>query len=364
MANIRFNPKLNKFFLDWYEDGRRRRLFTGSDEKHAQRELEKLNARLLMKKMGFPDPASSDTASDSKNKLPVIEVEAAIQKYLEYSQLHHSPKNYQGNAYVLNGPFLSFIKRKAIRYLAQVTPEVIENYKALRLKGESKIRKIKPISLNRQLNTIKPMFKKLAEWGYLANNPLERVASVKHVEEEKGCCLTHDESQKLLAASRQCNGGGFYYLVATAIGTGMRKSELENLKTTDLDLEKKEIRIINRGQNARTKTGKNRIVDLSDPLARILSKHQSHNEHVFDFTNFRRNWAKTKKLSGINCRFHDLRHTFITHCLQNGIQPISVADWVGHTDLRMIMKIYKHLQRHHLKKEINKLDTLFDSKQA
>ena len=83
---------------------------------------------------------------------------------------------------------------------------------------------------------------------------------------------------------------------------------------------------------------------------------------MFDVTNFRRNWDRTKKDSMIECRFHDLRHTFITACLENGIQPVSVADWVGHCDLRMIMKIYKHLQRKHLKKEINKLKGIMPEK--
>jgi len=81
---------------------------------------------------------------------------------------------------------------------------------------------------------------------------------------------------------------------------------------------------------------------------------------MFDFTNFRKNWKKTKTIATLSCRFHDLRHTFITMCLQRGIQPTSIADWVGHTDLRMIMKIYKHIQRSHLKEEINKLNGLYD----
>lgn len=359
MANVRFDSKARKYFLDWYEDGNRHRLFTGTDEKHAHRELEKLNARLLMKKMGFLETSPSNTGSEPKPKLPTLEIEIAIQKYLEYSKTHHSPMNYRSNAYSLNGPFLSFLKRKNIKFLAQVTPEIIEHYKAFRLKGESKIKKVKPATLNRQLNTLKPMFKKLVEWGYLESSPLEKVATIKYVEEEVGKRLSDKECQRLLEASRKCNGGSFYYLVATALGAGMRKSELKNLMVSDVDLEKHEISVKNRGQEARTKTGKNRVVDLSDHLVQILSKYKPKGEFMFDFTNFRRNWERTKKNSGIECRFHDLRHTFITVCLESGIQPVSVADWAGHADLRMIMKIYKHLQRQHLKKEINKLNGLY-----
>jgi integrase len=362
VAKIRFDSLRKKYFLDWHEDGVRYRVFTGTEEKHANRELEKLKARLLMKKMGFtgsPSPKTTNLELSSKTNVPPLEIDTAIEKYLEYSKLHHSPMNYQCNSYILKGPFLSFIKRKNIKFLNQVTLEVIENYKALRLKGELKIKKIKPITLNRQLNTLKPMFKKFVEWEYLRSNPFDKVSPVRYVEEETGKCLSNAECQQLLEASRKCNGGDFYYLIATALGTGMRKSELKNLMVSDVNLEKSEINIRNRGQEARTKTGKNRVVDLSDNLVQILSKYNAENDYMFDFTNFRRNWDKTKKISGVKCRFHDLRHTFITRCLENGIQPVSVADWVGHADLRMIMKIYKHLRRHHLKREINKLNNLY-----
>lgn len=360
MATVRFDAETGKYFLDWYEDGSRRRFFTGTDEKHSQRELTKLKARLLMRKMGFVEGVSAEAeSSSSQDRLPKTKVEVAIQKYLEYSQNHHSPKNYQNTAYILNGLFLAFLKRKRIHYLHQITPETIENYKASRLKGEFGIKKIKPTTVNRQVNILKPMFKKLAEWGYLKANPLEKVANIRVVEEEKGRCLSQKECQKLLEATRNRNGGNFYYLVATALGTGLRRGELKNLKVEDVNLRKREISVVNRGSEARTKTGKNRIVDLSEDLVRILSRYKPSGESMFDFINFRRNWEKTKKLSGVTCRFHDLRHTFITICLQKGIQPTSVADWVGHSDLRMIMKIYKHLQREHLKKEVNKLNGFY-----
>lgn len=360
MATVRYNSEVGKYFLDWYEDGRRHRLCVGSDEKHAERELEKLKAKLLMKRMGLVSFAETQGGLGKKRKIPALSIEDAIQKYLNYSKTNHSPMNYQCSAYVLNGPFLSFIRRKRVRYVTQVTPEIIEDYKASRLKGESKSRKIKPTSINRQITTLKAMFKRLTEWGYLESNPTEKTGKIKFVEEDIGRCLSQAECRQLLEASRKCNSGNFYYAVATALGTGLRKSELKNLRVEDVDLKKREIKVVNRGAEARTKTGKNRIVDLSVNLVEILSKHTPKSECMFDFTNFRRNWEKTKKLSGVACRFHDLRHTFITICLQNGIQPASVADWVGHADLRMIMKIYKHLQRDHLKQEINKLNSLYN----
>lgn len=301
-AKARLDPATNKFFLDWYEGESRRRLITGTDEKHAQRELEKLKARLLMKKMGFAESAPA-TSQEPKPKLPTLSVELAIQKYLEYSQTHHSPMNYQHNDYVLNGPFLSFLKRKGINFLEQITSELFEQYKTFRLKGELKIKKVKPITLNRQLNTLKPMFKKLVEWGYLESSPLAKVATLKYVEEEIGKRLTDDECQRLLEASKKCNCGSFYYLVATALGTGMRRNEIKNLMAVDVDLEKHEIYVKNRGQEARTKTGKNRVVDLSNNLVQILSKYKPHGKYMFDVTNFRRNWDKTKKTPTSNAVF-------------------------------------------------------------
>lgn len=50
--------------------------------------------------------------------------------------------------------------------------------------------------------------------------------------------------------------------------------------------------------------------------------------------------------AGIDKRLHPhlLRHTFCTRALQCGMDAITVARILGHTDVRMVMRVYQHLQ--------------------
>ena len=73
------------------------------------------------------------------------------------------------------------------------------------------------------------------------------------------------------------------------------------------------------------------------------------------------------KLSGVaHCRFHDLRHTFASNLVMNGVDIVTVAELMGHKDLSMT-KRYSHPSPQHKKNAINKLkletmDTYLDTK--
>jgi len=45
---------------------------------------------------------------------------------------------------------------------------------------------------------------------------------------------------------------------------------------------------------------------------------------------------------------HDLRHYFVTKCLQSGVDVFTLAKWVGHRDNgKLLLKVYSHLQAEH-----------------
>jgi site-specific recombinase XerD len=45
---------------------------------------------------------------------------------------------------------------------------------------------------------------------------------------------------------------------------------------------------------------------------------------------------------------HDLRHYFVTKCLQVGVDVFTLAKWVGHRDNgKLLLKVYSHLQAEH-----------------
>lgn len=58
--------------------------------------------------------------------------------------------------------------------------------------------------------------------------------------------------------------------------------------------------------------------------------------------------------------YHSLRHIFITNCLSRDINPRTVMDSVGHTDIKITMLVYAEIDKDKNKKEYEKINSMFD----
>ncbi|MDU4855072.1 MAG: tyrosine-type recombinase/integrase [Clostridioides difficile] len=58
--------------------------------------------------------------------------------------------------------------------------------------------------------------------------------------------------------------------------------------------------------------------------------------------------------------YHSLRHIFITNCLSKDINPRTVMDWVGHSDIKMTMLVYAEINKDKNKKEYEKINCMFN----
>ena len=61
MAKIRYVKKFNQYQIDYYRDGKRVRRFLGSDKKHAEKKLKRVDAIIKVEKLGLPIAQSSQT---------------------------------------------------------------------------------------------------------------------------------------------------------------------------------------------------------------------------------------------------------------------------------------------------------------
>ncbi len=139
----------------------------------------------------------------------------------------------------------------------------------------------------------------------------------------------------------------FYY-------TGMRLSELVNLKWKDLDFERDVINI-RRGKGA-----KDRIVFFHPVLKKSFEEIGNPEKHVF--VNYRtgikitkgtiqkaiRNAAKKAKISK-KVTPHTLRHTFATHLLEAGLSERYIQKLLGHKNIKTT-QIYSHVSNDKIKK--------------
>lgn len=211
-------------------------------------------------------------------------------------------------------------------------------------------------------------FRWCVENGYMKSNPVEDI-EVPKIEKRLPPKLTKQEALRLLEVVY--NYPYFYKhlryrnhaIFSTFIFAGLRKSELLNLKLTDIDIENLSI-FIRQG-----KGGKDRIIPMSYTLASSLKKYLEERRKlgktcpevfasVCRNTGFTENGMKwlmleMRKASGIKFTIHQLRHTFATLMLEGGCDIYSLSKMMGHSDIKTTT-IYLATSAEHLRSQMTK----------
>ena len=209
-------------------------------------------------------------------------------------------------------------------------------------------------------------------WHYLAEQDLvdpRVMAKVSSPSRERSVPVYLNESQLtslLDAALRQRTAVcAFrdYAIIATFVYTGIRRSELLNVKLDALDFQTRQLRV------DRGKGGKSRVLPMVDPLIEALRdwlEYRPECRHDYVFTTVRGNrmyagrlqqtWAKILKRSGISrdgVSIHTLRHSFATVLLQSGeVDLVSIQHLLGHSRLDTT-SIYLHVADEQLRAAVD-----------
>jgi integrase len=140
----------------------------------------------------------------------------------------------------------------------------------------------------------------------------------------------------------------------------MRKSEILNLTWDNVDLKNGLILL------EKTKNGERREIPMNEPLKQLFrqlfSRRRLDTEYVFvnpetgkRYIDLKRSFATACKKSGIrDFHFHDLRHTFASQLVMNGVDLKTVQELLGHKDIKMTLR-YSHLSQAHKKEAVNKI---------
>jgi site-specific recombinase XerD len=101
---------------------------------------------------------------------------------------------------------------------------------------------------------------------------------------------------------------------------------------------------------------------MNETVKATLKEIERKGDHVFcngeggTFANVRRSFETAVRKSGIeDFRFHDLRHTFASNLVMEGVDIMTVKDLMGHKDLTMTLR-YSHLAPNHKMRAVNILD--------
>lgn len=208
-------------------------------------------------------------------------------------------------------------------------------------------RKLKHDTINKYMNLLKHSLQMGVEAGVLSNNPM---AGIKQLPASKprDRYLSSEEIQRLL---KYCAHYQLYRLIIVALNTGMRKSELLQLKYADVNFNRQEITLRD------TKNKHPRIVPMNEAVLSAIRSNgrpPNPNHYVFygrdPFKPFdhRRAWETTRECARLqDVHFHDLRHTAASHWSMAGCTPLEVAQILGHKSLKSTER-YSHLSIDHL----------------
>lgn len=334
MATIRFDKKRKRYFIDYHKNGRRQRKFVGASRPVAKSALEAIERELAAERFNTP--------------LEDMVLSKAIERYLSYCATNNTGKWTDRKRYILLQSFLPFA---GDRKLSEINARMIEDYKSHRINA------IKDISVNQDLQVLKGFFNKCIEWGYLGQNPGKFVRKLKVKESKLPRYLSEEEIKTLLEA---CSPR-LYPIVCTLLETGMRISELVNLRWEDIDFKRHTIKIESK-KDWHTKSYRPRMVTVRQKLIDLLKTLPKKGDYVFAnangekfANNLHRLWYKTiKKIALKNVTLHTLRHTYASHLVMKGVPLATVKELLGHADIKTTM-IYSHLSPEHLKDAVEKL---------
>jgi len=330
------NDGTKAWYYDFMHNKVRYRAVGGTTKTQALRTLDKIRGKVL----------NGEYEIERHIRNPKIEEFAEL--YLERRK--HLRSRRRDRFLVQN-----ILKQFEGKALVQIAPTNIEDYIVQR-----RVEGAANATINRELACLKRMYNLAIKWGDAKRNP---VTDVESLEEPPGRTrfLSAEESQKLI----ECCPDHLKSIVMTALNTGMRLQEVLGLSWESVHIDNvidPYIEII------KTKNNKPRFVPLNNDMLELLGDLKRKNaslEYVFIGTRGKRLFSirtpfkEALARAGIlDFRFHDLRHTFASHFIMNGGDPMTLKEILGHSSLKMVER-YAHLAAAHKRRQINNINGLF-----
>lgn len=158
--------------------------------------------------------------------------------------------------------------------------------------------------------------------------------------------LSPVECKRLLEVCADYPNKAFYVYVALLLNTGCRSGELLSLTWDNVYLDPGYLIIRNSlSKNKKTiyKPLNNQALQAFDDLPQLERTWVFYNPKTNNrYKSFRRAWLWALEKSGLNCRIHDLRHTFASLLISQGVPLYHVSQLLGHSDTRITQR-YSHL---------------------
>ncbi len=260
--------------------------------------------------------------------------------------------------------------------LSEIRGDDVNRYQSLRKKAGVSAR-----SINMEVGLVRQILRKHRLWSHIEPD-------VRFLREtsEVGRALTDDEVEKLMDAASKSRSRSFPIALTLLLNTGMRVSELRTMRWRQVDLLDRNVQV---GQ-AKTKASERRVIPLnaaaySALLAWRANFPDAKPEHcLFPSERYGLNgedgylcgaavpynvrpgvpigswkvaWTTCRKNAGVQCRLHDLRHTFVSRLAGAQVSDqtlIALAGWMS----RQMLERYSHARTDSKRKAVDALDVM------
>lgn len=267
--------------------------------------------------------------------------------------------------------YLEVEKNYSIKTIESYSNDLTEFYnylnKELKIVSEEDImkylkflndKKSKRATISRKISTLKSFYKYLNKKKIISNNPTEYILYPKK-ERKLPNYIEYNELEFLLKESLETkNNFRDNLIIELLYATGIRVSELVNIKINDIDFNTNSIKVFGKGS-------KERIVYFGDYAKTALNNYLNSNDYI----KYNSKWLlpsskgenlttrsielildKIMKNVSIKSKVspHTLRHTFATHMLNSGCDIRVVQELLGHENLTTT-EVYTHITNEELR---------------
>jgi len=210
-------------------------------------------------------------------------------------------------------------------------------------------------SINRKISTLKSFFKYQIKIGKLETSPMGQVVAPK-MSKRLPAFIKEEEAQNMIevlnVSAEDWKSLNAKMLVTLFYATGMRLSELVNLKDSQIDDNRSQIKVLGKGN-------KERIIPIPVAIVKQIKEYQQLKRKEFDIKI--KAFLVTEKGQKLYPKYaylvvnkilgeastldkkspHVLRHSFATHLMNNGANLNAVKELLGHSSLAAT-QVYTH----------------------
>lgn len=246
------------------------------------------------------------------------------------------------------------------KLLADISGADVSRYQAIR-----KDKDASPKTINLEVAALRAVLRRARLWAHIQPD-----VTMLKAREDVGRALSEDEKNILLAACKASRSRALYPAFMLSLHTGVRSVELRSLQWQNVDLIERTIRV----GRSKTQGGEGRVIPLSDAAYGVVREWRTQFpgakplHYVFPseryglkgedgrkdgkvmpyaidptkpISSFKTAWTRARETAGVQCRWHDARHSFVSDLAEGAASDTTIMAMAGHLSKKM-MERYSH----------------------